>query len=312
MNPGVVDLGVGLRGIGELRAGGLFTKSSVPGDGLGVEAAAVGRVLGYVGDAGKQVGLAEENRAFAAFGPGLAKAQLKRGVWGKRPVVTGGELACAGIQGSVVVASYETRKAGRLKVLDGALTVAEKAVLARAHHKVGPGISLVVGRCAGRQVLKVRGGDRGTGDVGHGQQRKGFQGDRVDIRVRERHLAIGIHHAGVGVLHGNRRAAGGAVRCKQAAKLGCRGQRCRCKQVGNRAQAFVVREKEQLILADGSAERAAELVLHQCGLDAGTQKGAKSIQVRVAEIVVSHSMKVVAPAPGGRVDDGTAGAAVFS
>src|SRR6202041_18058 len=55
----------------------------------------------------------------------------------------------------------------------------------------------------------------------------------------------------------------------------------------------------------------AKLVLHQRRFHTGADKGAISVQHRVAQVVVGDAVKLVRAAADGRIDDGAAGPSVF-
>src|SRR5277367_1634234 len=260
-DPGVVDLWVGLRGVGELWIGSLLAEVGEPGDTLGVQTAGISGILGHVGDSGEEVGLSEVCGLFAALCPGLPKAELKDAAVVDHPVPAGCELPRAGIERSVVIAARRAREAGRLEKHHRSLAVAEKAILLLVQDKVGATVPFVIGGRADRQILKVDSRECRARDVGCRQIGEGLQGDRINVGIGQGHLAILINYAGIRVLDGDGLTARSTVGGEEAGQLSGRGQCGGGEQMGYRSQALVVGKKEELVLQYRAAEGSPELVL---------------------------------------------------
>jgi hypothetical protein len=76
-------------------------------------------------------------------------------------------------------------------------------------------------------------------------------------------------------------------------------------------QTFVIAKEKELVPLDRTAERAAELVLHQRRLHAGTDERAICVQHRVSEIIIGNAVKLISAAADRRVDDGAAGPSIL-
>ena len=132
-------------------------------------------------------------------------------------------------------------------------------------------------KARGGERIQLRDGDLRVGGINHA-------GQRVDDRHGEDPLAIG--HAGDG------------VEIEIALQL---------------AEAFVIREEEQLVLDERPADGGSELVALQRGLheDGGAEQEAGGVQIGVAQVLVGRAVEAVGSGFHDGADHRAAHAPVF-
>lgn len=184
------------------------------------------------------------------------------------------------------------------------MAVAPEDVQLRAQVVVDLDVALVVPLRGARQGLVVVGEARPVG------RRQFVQHLAPEGRqLAERNLAVRVQPTGQRALQRHRASAGVREEPLPLFERRDGGQR---EGARHAPEALVVGEKEELVFADGSAERRAELILHERGLLVLARlKETDGVQLGVAQELPSRAMELVGPAAHRGVDDRPAGAAIL-
>ena len=323
VNTSVVNLGVEDVGVLELWIAALITELGESADALDVKASNNCRARGETRDAGHQAVQVRAERRLATVGASEGEAGIEDRVLIEDMSDAAGDLLIEDINRAVAVAARRSLDVRRR--VDGSmmLAIANKGIGALAEGMVDADVELVVVKDVGRKGGVVI-GEGTAGDVGSWKRRENTLGERGDRGVRERDNA-GVELAGEGIkewdgsaLRGEEGIAGVGHGEGAGAVLVGRWNRGLHGGVLNLTGAFVVAEEEGVILPDGAAKGATELVADEDWLlrlagqrVVGWREGADRVQNRITEVVISLAVKVIGTAADTDVDHGSGGAAVL-